>query len=323
MIRIFLSHRHGDKEIADTVRKNLEDWGITHEQIFQSSEAEHGPTIGENLETELKEALYQAKLVLLTFTHADQDWSYCTWECGVATDPTKGKDGTRLIVLQCTNDRLRVLGPRVQVPITENSVRDFTAQFHRQENFFPGEEAFLPRIGDEALERRSDKLYRDLKAIIPSGKDDVKNRWSCISLIFNQKTVAGIKGLVGDQVEEIVRSVMSDCVVHCRTSHDQYAVKHFGYNSFEAHLQLRDIVKRWQEELNYSGEGSASPDWLLDLCKEIWRVTRNASSELEWVAMQSAHTQSLWVYPLVIRERWMADDSLELDVAMCQAPSRD
>jgi hypothetical protein len=43
----------------------------------------------------LLRALGEARLVLLVFTKADADWSYCLYECGVAIDPEQGDSPTR------------------------------------------------------------------------------------------------------------------------------------------------------------------------------------------------------------------------------------
>ena len=78
--KLFLSHRHADKAIADVVRKHLGYWNFPDEDIFQSSVAGRGTKIGEPLVGRLKDAIGQSSLVILLYTFVDEDWSYPMWE---------------------------------------------------------------------------------------------------------------------------------------------------------------------------------------------------------------------------------------------------
>ncbi len=52
-IKIFISHRHGDKDIADVFTKHLTYWGLAREEIFQSSSAGQGAEKGRYLTDQL------------------------------------------------------------------------------------------------------------------------------------------------------------------------------------------------------------------------------------------------------------------------------
>ncbi len=108
MPTIFISHRHTDSQIANVINKHLRRWGFPPNSIYQSSAATgRGPRIGEPLAQNLLDALSRANAVLLVYTFAKDDWSYCMWECGVATDPQS--PNTRIIVFQTTDDIPSVL----------------------------------------------------------------------------------------------------------------------------------------------------------------------------------------------------------------------
>src|SRR5688572_9013004 len=82
---VFISHRHPDAKIADVLRIFIRDRSGGRVGIFQSSAPGEGPRIGHELNAELIGNLHQSCLVILLYTTADQDWSYCMWEVGAAT----------------------------------------------------------------------------------------------------------------------------------------------------------------------------------------------------------------------------------------------
>ena len=72
-------------------------------RVFQSSDSGNAadtPLVGRPLNQQLANALWNANGVVLVYTTPDQDWGYCMWECGLATDPTSPH--TSIFVLQCT-----------------------------------------------------------------------------------------------------------------------------------------------------------------------------------------------------------------------------
>jgi hypothetical protein len=87
---LFISHRHADQPIADVLRKFVTDRSGGRIAVFQSSSAQaDNPRVGRELQQELKEHLWEAGVVVLVYTSPEEDWSYCMWECGVATHPAR------------------------------------------------------------------------------------------------------------------------------------------------------------------------------------------------------------------------------------------
>ena len=164
---IFISHRPADKEIADAIRDTLQDWGSGRISIFQSSDPQRSTRIGEPLSAELKNALVNADVVLLVYTFTDQDWFYCMWECGVATDPERER--TKVVVFQCTDDMPAPFQDQVRVKITEEEIRKFTEQFHKNSDLFPEfDQAFSPDIEEDSIDRKSKALYERLIKVVPT-----------------------------------------------------------------------------------------------------------------------------------------------------------
>ena len=132
---IFISHRHSDKRIADVINKHLRSWNVRGGQIYQSSSPQQGTRPGTVLSEDLKKKLSQANLLILVYTLPDEDWSYCMWECGVATDPKT--EHTRIIVLQCTESAPTVYQDHLRVAVNREGIHDFVGRFHRDSEFFP------------------------------------------------------------------------------------------------------------------------------------------------------------------------------------------
>jgi hypothetical protein len=131
--KLFISHKHVDRPIAETIADFLrEKSGYSVDIHFSSSPQFQGPRIGRSLTDELRKALWKADALLLVYTTADQDWAYCMWECGVATDP--GSTETNIYVFQCGDevpspfvDKVRVNASKVDdlsSPLTNSAPAD-------------------------------------------------------------------------------------------------------------------------------------------------------------------------------------------------------
>ena len=99
MHNLFISHKHSDTRIAKVVADFVESRTLGQVSVHMSSDPRYkGPRLGKNINQELCTALYNCDVLLLLYTSADEDWSYCMFECGVATDPQSPR--TNIIVFQ-------------------------------------------------------------------------------------------------------------------------------------------------------------------------------------------------------------------------------
>ena len=173
--RIFISHRFQDAPIADVVRHNLQDWGIPGECIYQAGRKDQGAEPGKPIGDQLIEAIRATDLFIMVFTLADEDWSYCMFEQGIAT----GADTkpTNVIVFQCTDHMPRVRQDHLTVKVKDpESVKDFVIRFHKDPDFRNPDEAsrdaasaefsFLARTDDQVIERRGEGLHDALSQTI-------------------------------------------------------------------------------------------------------------------------------------------------------------
>ena len=104
---VFVSHKHSDREIAETIARFIRNSSAGKVRVHLSSSPHfEGPRLGQAINGELKNALAITEVVILVYTTDTEDWSYCMWECGVATNP-KDERPTSVVVVQCRANRSR------------------------------------------------------------------------------------------------------------------------------------------------------------------------------------------------------------------------
>jgi len=79
--RIFVSHKHEDHALADTVKQALEGLSSTIECFVSGTDI--GPGTDWNLE--IRDELARSHLLLLLFTNPSQNWDWCLYEAGLFT----------------------------------------------------------------------------------------------------------------------------------------------------------------------------------------------------------------------------------------------
>ena len=312
---IFISHRHADKEIADTIRETLGDWSAGRILFFQSSDPQRSTRIGAPLAGELKNALVNADVVLLVYTFNDQDWSYCMWECGVATDPEMER--MQVVVFQCTSDTPAPFQDQVRLSVTEeDEIRKFTEQFHKSPDFFPGfGEALSPDIGQDTLDRMSKSLYEKLSKVIPAKKPEERYRWDFFTLALDSMYVRKIRDERDGEsaFKLVVETIPNNCIVKEAFGE---AFKHFGFDEFEEGKNFADLVNRWEQSV-----GDSPKEWISELYAEISRAIRNIPAEPTWACLKSARRGADWWFsPVVNHVRILPDDSMEFDIYIYRVP---
>jgi hypothetical protein len=303
---IFISYRFADKPIAEVIRKYLSFWGFN--SIYQAgagASAAKSARVGENLPDQLRKALDESQLVILVYTFADEDWSWCMWECGLASHPGK-VDTTRVVVFQCTSiDTPKVFSDEVMVRVEDpNSIRDFTKQLHRDEDFFKGKLAYRPELSDTDLESISTAFYQELRSVIPSGQREERFRWDRFTLKLENP--AGFIDI--EPNEKTLQELQSELVVIHPFGN---ALKHFGYANPRDGLKLSDIVERWIQETR--DRQNVSNDWIKELCLEIQRAIDDYPAKPQWQQLNSVVDREPY-YPVINHMRILPDNSMEFDV---------
>jgi len=270
---LFISHRHADQAIADVLRKFVTDRSGGRIEVFQSSSADaDGPRVGRELHRQLKEHLWAAGMVVLVYTSPDEDWSYCMWECGVATHP-QGPE-TKVVVLQCCPRAPSVYGEAVRVNAQDPvDIQKFTNEFLTSPDFFPNYgQAVAPgflRNGDEVRQAAKD-LHDALTEILPSDAEEGED-WATVPFLRLQLTYAEVDAIRKLGNAEGSRSVQEAA----RVTDINDAAKHiFGLGRIEQLAPFSRLVEAWQQ-----GRPDEPTKWVEELCEQIrvgghWRLPR-------------------------------------------------
>jgi hypothetical protein len=321
---IFISHKHDDHAIASVFNKHFQLWNVPQEQIFQSSDYRTSTVIGEPLKAQLKQALAEAKLVLLIYTAPDKDWEFCLWECGVATDPVD-ETPTRVALYQAGGQSSRVFQDDVVFKLDADDIAKFVTQFHKVKGFFKTGEAFNPSVTADILETRSKDLYDALLEHRVPGKTEERYRWDRFTL--------RVPADKAKEVKEFNRTASSDSSEK-KAAHENaiqslednaevvdafgQALLHFGYTASAKTLNLAKLIKRWRESI--AGDSDTPQGWIRELCEEMNRSIQDRPAQPSWELMRSSLYPGWWFYPILNHARALADGSFEFDVYMYRLP---
>jgi len=305
-IKIFISHRHSDKEIADVLTNHLIYWGVDREEIFQSSSAGYGAEKGRSLTEQLKKAVHESKVVFLIYTFEEADWSYCMWEAGLA----EGIESTNVIVIQCKLDTPKLFRDKVNVKLEQEDIRAFVKDFHTKENFFPGQPPYYrQKIDEQVLVKRSQELYEDLIKVIPPGEYQPRYRWDFLVLELSAEATKRLKECDDNQSVDIVKN---EGIVRDTWGN---ALKHFGFVNREPGLRFGILALRWKE--NFGDESDA---WIGQVCSEIKRAAENRPAESNWEKMRSIFHRDWYFYPVLNLAQMHPDGGMDLHIYLYQVP---
>ena len=161
---VFISHRHADAKVARIVADFLKRNSAGNVCVQLSSSADYGhPGVGERLVPTLKRHLAVSDVVVLIFTAEGPGWSWCMWECGVATDP-HDDTSTKVVVLQCGDDVPAPYADQLRIDVRElEPLTGFVKQVLATNDLFPhhdradqrlrGGRPGAPRAGHHAARR--------------------------------------------------------------------------------------------------------------------------------------------------------------------------
>jgi hypothetical protein len=270
---LFISHRHADQAIADVVRKFVTNHSGGRIEVFQSSSADAtAPRVGRELRRELKESLWSARIVILIYTSPDEDWSYCMWECGVATHPQTPE--TKIVVLQCSSHPPSVYTDAVRVNAQDLiDIQKFTNDFLTTPDFFPGHgEAIAPGFSPngEQVRQAAKELHRELSEVLPTDAEEGED-WSTVPFLRLQLTYTEV-----DRIRELgnaegSRSVQAAARV---IEIDSEAKRLFGLGRIEQFAPFSRLIEAWQQ-----GRPEEPTKWVDELCEQVrvgshWRMPR-------------------------------------------------
>lgn len=297
---LFISHKHVDKKIADIITSFVTIHSGGRVNVFQSSSPwTDAPKVGRNLNKQLRETLWNTSTLILIYTGTDHDWSYCMWECGVASHPQS--PDTKIILFQGAENAPSVFAEQVNVNMRDlGDIQKFTNEFLTATDFFPGFPGAITKFKTNSREvaTAAADLFQKLEPVLPPEKVDPSTEWPSypfLQLELSFEHIDQFRKLDSRErsrkASEIIKkeSVISDS--------DKYCEQLFGVLSFSANMTFQRLVDSWTEKFPNS-----QSRWIQALCNQIQSGAMWNFPTTSWDLMQGFN-DTIWRAPVLTRVR--------------------
>jgi hypothetical protein len=309
--RLFISHRHADRPIADAVCNFVTYQSGKRVVVHQSSSSDaQAPKIGRNVNRELTTWLWKTDVLILIYTGRDRDWDYCMWECGVATHSES--DDTSVIVLQCGRDLPRVFADQVAVDVRDfEKVRRFVNDFLTDPSFFPGRNEAVTRFqpNDPNIERAAQDLYDDLKTVLPPDEEGQEETWHAVPFVRLGLTAGQVRQIADEENDDRARTMTAKLLLDATVLiGDREAAALFGRPTLPADESFGHVFKRTVRK-------DQPPTWLKSLADQVTRAAQWSYPAVHWSPMRSANANDqTWYCPVLTHVRRSPNKAMEFDV---------
>lgn len=297
---LFISHKHADSKIADEIRNFVTMQSGGRVDVFQSSSPwAEAPKAGRNLNSQLREVLWKTSVLILLYTTPEQDWNYCMWECGVATNPQSPY--TKIILFQCTDSSPSLFSDQVNINVRNPAdIQNFTNDFLTASDFFPGFTEPITQFQPKGREvvNAAATLSKQLEPVLPPVRIDPTDEWLVypylqFELRFPQ--IDEIRAAMGEgQTQKTNDIIKKGCII---SGADQYAEVLFGVPSFERETTFLQLIERWRRKFP-----SSKSLWVETLCTQILAGAMWEIPPRIWTLMQG-FSDNTWYAPVLNRIR--------------------
>ena len=214
---IFISHKHSDKGIAEAVGKFIESEAPRGLRIFlSSSPGFEGVRFGKPISAELRNSLANSDVFFLIYTSADEDWSWCMWEWGVANHPASDK--TTMVVLQCGAESPKIDTGNRRVNVRKpDEIQALIKQYFKNETFFPSlnGEPLASHFSEQTIAEKADKLFSKFKNFPVIDPSVEWTTWPFLQLEMSMEHADRIKNLSNPlSFEDKINLVRQSTKVH-------------------------------------------------------------------------------------------------------------
>ena len=294
---LFISHKHSDRRIAEVLATFVEERSTARIKVYLSSSPDfQGPRFGKALNAQLREALWNTEVLVLLYTSSDQDWSYCMWECGMASHPQS--PNTTMIVFQCGTD---IPSPfqdvlRVNARNAEDLKR-FTDQLLRDPKLFASSVgAIAPDLKDSHVESIAAELHSRLSLVLPPLEDGQVEQWPTwpyLRLELPRAEADRIEQATESERLSLSRQVVSDHAVVARS--DARCAQLFGKQGLPPSMKFRELLTAWKDKYPDSDAG-----WFDSTCEQVMVCVRRGFPVVCSASMREMGGESSYT-PVVTR----------------------
>ncbi len=283
----FISHRHADSGIADALRNWIFDATNNGVTVYQSSSATNAPLTGDPLDEALRQQLYESSVVLCPFTGHGPDWSWCMWECGLATHPLKAD--TRVVVLQFSEAIPSPYSHLLRIDARdERDITKFVTELLTDAGFVPGRRRALTGLPPDgpAVQKRASELFEALRRSGPPEPDEITESWSVLVLEFDigdieEAMAAGTQPEREGAICRLLRDPTKCDVVEGR----RLARNMFGMTAFPERTPFAGLYEEWEED------NPGTTQWLDSVARQIALSARRRTPATDWVIVEGATSQ--------------------------------
>ncbi len=310
---LFISHRHGDDQIANVLYDFIKQRTLGKVELFSSSRAEASTTPGSALNEDLGAKLAETRALALIYTTGNEDWSYCMYECGLATDPRT--PDTRIIVFQCTQDVPRVFANVVRVDVhKQENVRNFVILLLTDKDFFPNYgEALAPDFNKDSLEiaEIAQELGVKLRAAsppqrpVPPKPDEELNSYHSITLELPIAILEeiGDKDTEDEQKYELVKKHATTVMT------DRFCPQLFDMPMIQKGTPLEKLFDQWHRTNEKQPD-----DWMKQLIRQILQGCAWEFPRMKCATMSIKGYDNLYIPGVHKVRRMLARKCMQFDV---------
>jgi hypothetical protein len=170
--RVFVSHKHDDHTLAETVKTTLEGLSGRIECFVSGSDL----SAGSDWNAEIRSQLAKSHLLILLFTEPSRNWDWCLYEAGLFTSLGIAEDHSVVCLYRPQNALPSPLKNLQGVPVEAVLLRQFLSQLSK-ETWRVAKEwrlgALVPRVPQKSIERASDDIIKAFSPKITEALDDV------------------------------------------------------------------------------------------------------------------------------------------------------
>lgn len=311
----FISHKHSDRAIAEIVANFMKNSTAGKVRVYLSSSPNfEGPRFGRPVNHELKRALAETELVVLIYTTATEDWSYCMWECGLAVDP-RDEQPTSVVVIQCGRDEPKPFGSDLRVDAQNlDSIQGFVKELLTTNDFFPGRDGPLTGFaaeGNDVKEIAAD-LHSKLAEVLPSeGPGESTPAAPYLRILLESQAAAGVReAYLSNDVEESTKIIETEAIIS-----ESYGARALLGMALGPESKLGDVLRSWQEGADQDEE----PRWFYSLTDQIQSALAGKIRPLKWAPIRIEPGRA--DVPFVAASR-VVDAGIEFDVYLAPISPR-
>jgi len=172
MFRVFVSHKHDDHALAETVKKTLEGLSGRIDCFVSGSDL----SAGSDWNAEIRSQLAKSHLLILLFTEPSRNWDWCLYEAGLFTSLGVAEDHSVVCLYRPQNTLPSPLKNLQGVPVEAVPFQRFLSQLCK-ETWRVAKEwrfgALVPRVPQTSIERASGDIIKAFSRGIIGALPDV------------------------------------------------------------------------------------------------------------------------------------------------------